>query len=369
MKVLIDARLYGLENAGLGRYVINLLGELAKIDSQNEYVILLRKKYFDRLKFPRNWQKVLSDFRHYSLIEQIRLPVAIARYKPDIVHFPHFNVPLFYSGPFVVTIHDLLMHRGKGKKATTLPVARYQLKRLAYWTVFRKAVKSSKKILVPSKTVKRELIDYYKIDKEKVIVTYEGVDKRIAVKKRASGVLRKYKIERQYFIYAGNAYPHKNIERAIEAVVQLKHLFAIVSARDVFTQRLQEHIRDLKAQKYVKLLGFVPDEELGVLLRNSVAFVYPSLSEGFGLPGLEAIAAGTLVLASDTPVFKEVYKDNVLYFNPLDLASIEKTMRKAIGLPEKEREKIIKKGQKFIKRYSWAKMAKQTLKVYESVLK
>lgn len=124
-------------------------------------------------------------------------------------------------------------------------------------------------------------------------------------------------------------------------------------------------ISDLNAQRYVKLLGFVPDEDLGVLFGKSVGFLFPSLSEGFGLPGLEAIAAGTIVLASDIPVFKEVYKDNILYFNPYDFSSIEKVMENAINMSKEERERLIEKSQKFIKRYSWAKMARQTFKIYE----
>jgi glycosyltransferase involved in cell wall biosynthesis len=104
---------------------------------------------------------------------------------------------------------------------------------------------------------------------------------------------------------------------------------------------------------------------LGILYQNSLAFIYPSLSEGFGLPGMEAIQAGTLVLASDIPVFQEVYKDNVLYFNPLDFSSIKKTIKNAMSMGKSNREKRISKAQSFIKKYSWTKMAKKTLETYE----
>src|SRR3990167_9619406 len=101
MRIVIDARLYGLENAGLGRYTMNLVQELAKLDKENEYVVLLRKKYFNELKLPRNWQKIEADFRHYSLTEQLKLPKMIKNIKPDLVHFPHFNIPLFFRGKYV----------------------------------------------------------------------------------------------------------------------------------------------------------------------------------------------------------------------------------------------------------------------------
>ena len=140
MKILIDGRLYGLENAGLGRYLMNLVGELSKIGTKNEYVLLLRRKYFDNLELPANWKKVLADFRHYSITEQFVLPGLINKENPDIVHFPHFNVPILYGGKFIVTIHDMLMHDFAGLSATTLPSPLYYLKRIVYKLVFRRAV-------------------------------------------------------------------------------------------------------------------------------------------------------------------------------------------------------------------------------------
>lgn len=175
MRILIDARLYGLENAGLGRYAMNLVDQLTKIDSKNEYIILLRKKYFDELKLPSNWEKVLADFKHYSLEEQIKLPKIIHKYEPDMTHFLHFNVPLLFNGRFVVTIHDMLMHKQKGKETTTLSLPLYYVKRIGYKKVFEHAIKSSVKIIVPSEFVKSEIINNFKVPKEKVEVTYEGV--------------------------------------------------------------------------------------------------------------------------------------------------------------------------------------------------
>lgn len=175
MRIVIDARFYGLENAGLGRYTINLINELQKLDGQNDYLVLLRKKYFDRLNFNSNWKKILVDIHHYSLAEQIKLPKLIEDLKPDLVHFLHFNVPVFYKGKFIVTIHDLLMHKQRGLEATTLTPSRYFLKRLGYKLVFRNAVKKALKVIVPSQAVKDEVSYYYKLDPEKVIVTYEGI--------------------------------------------------------------------------------------------------------------------------------------------------------------------------------------------------
>ena len=399
MKILLDGRFYGIENAGLGRYTINLIRELQNIDKENHYLVLLRKKYFNQLNFPENWEKVLADYRHYSFAEQIKLPKLISFLKPDLVHFLHFNVPIFYRGSFVVTIHDILMHGQRGLEATTLPLPSYYFKRLGYKLVFRRAVLGAKKIITPSNAVKKEIIDYYKIDSKKVIVTYEGLDEEVLENKDKKEVLGKYKLNNQYFVYAGNAYPHKNLKRAIEAILLLndilqkgmtyqhsinlrnklrsapeccyeereeKIILVIVSARNVFRERIEKIVKKMKAAEYIKVLDLVPDKELGSLYKNSLAFVFPSLSEGFGLPGLEAMAAGTLVLASDIPVFKEIYQGSVVYFNPYDFFSIEEAMKNVLQIDKEKREEIISKSQSFIKRYSWRKMAEETLKVYES---
>lgn len=368
MKILIDARLYGLENAGLGRYVMNLVDGLSQSDKKNDYVLLLTKKYFESLELPQNWKKVITDLPHYSVAEQIRLPQIIRKENPDITHFPHFNVPVSFNGKFVVTIHDLLMHKNVGLAATTLIPPLYFFKRLGYKTVFRKAVMKSLKIITPSTAIKKEVVDYYHVDPEKINVIYEGVDVHIGGGENAPKI---YRLEHPYFIYAGNAYPHKNLNRLIEAVVHLnknidqKVILAIVSARNIFTRRLQNEVKKANAEEFVKLLGFVPDADLGSLYKNSLGFVFPSLSEGFGLPGLEAMSTGTLVLASDIPVFKEIYKDKAIYFNPYDFSSIEKVMLRVTGMGKEERQEIVESGKDFAKSYSWAKMADETLKIYE----
>lgn len=175
MRIVIDGRFYGLENAGLGRYTINLVNELQKLDTMNEYFVFLRRRYFNRLNFNSNWKKVLVDINHYSLKEQIGLPKIIKKLKPDLVHFLHFNVPVFYKGKFIVTIHDLLMHKQKGLEATTLTPSRYFLKRIGYRFIFGNAVKKAVKVIVPSQAVKDEVCYYYKLSPEKVIITYEGI--------------------------------------------------------------------------------------------------------------------------------------------------------------------------------------------------
>jgi len=176
-----------------------------------------------------------------------------------------------------------------------------------------------------------------------------------------------------YFVYTGNAYPHKNLDRLVKAIVLLnqkkseKVVLKISSSRNVFTERLKKLIKDNNANSLVHLLGYVPDEKINILYKNSVAFVFPTLAEGFGLPPMEAINAGTLAVISDIPVLKEVYEDSVTYFDPMDINSIVESLNKALNMKNNERKIKIEYARRFIKRYSWEKMAKETLKMYESI--
>jgi len=372
MKILIDARLYGLENTGIGRYLVNLISELKVLAPEDEFTLLLKEKYYNNLKVPKNWKKVKAGLRQYTFEEQIFLPLLIKKCSPDLVHFPHFNVPIFWKGKFIATIHDMSMHY-QGKNATKLPLLVYLFKRIPYKYTFRHAVKRARKIIVPTYQVRDELINYFKIKPDKMEVTYEGVNESF-FKKSSKSILKKYKINGKYFIYVGNVYPHKNIDILIDAVLHLNKdrkdtvKLIIVCSRSVFTQRLRKTIKQKKANSLVKYLGFVPDEDLRSLYAFSEGFVYPSLAEGFGLQGLETMASGSLVLASDIPIFKEIYSEFAEYFNPKSLVSIVGCMESVLRMDNQKRIKKINTSNEFVKKYSWGKMAAHTLRIYQKVL-
>lgn len=178
----------------------------------------------------------------------------------------------------------------------------------------------------------------------------------------------------KYFVYTGNAYPHKNLDTLVDAIKVLndrsgtRFQLKIISGRSIFRDRLKKLIDNKGADSYIDLLGFIDDEKLKRIYKESLAFVFPTLDEGFGLPPMEAIKAGTLAAVSDIPVLKEVYQDSVFYFDPLDEKSIAEVLLKITQLKESERQNQIAKSQKFLSKYSWEKMAAETLKVYESVV-
>ncbi len=375
MKICIDARMYGLEHAGIGRYVSNLVGELShqpSIIDHHSFILLVRKRKFDEVKkeVGNKMKLVVLDAPHYSFKEQLLVPWVLLKLKPDLVHFPHFNVPVFYRGKFVVTIHDLIKHTSRGAETTTRNPLFYWFKYLGYKFVFNQAVKRATRILVPSKTIRQELVKTYNLPEERIVVTYEGVEdsfqSSIINHQSSTRVLNKYKIKKPFIVYTGSLYPHKNIERLIQSIKLLNQSsisLVIVCARNVFYERFKEKIKQARAEKFVTLVGFVPDEDLVLLYQQAEAFVFPSLSEGFGLPGLEAMATGLPVVCSNIPVLREIYGEAAEYFNPLDAKDMAEKI-KEVTSNTKTRERLIENGFKQVKKYSWRKMAKETLEVY-----
>lgn len=174
MRLGIDARFYGPLGKGIGIYTQKLIDQLQKLDQDNEYFIFLRQENFDLLQ-PQNpkFHKVLADYPWYSLKEQIFFPFKLYQYKLDLVHFLHFNVPLLYQKKFIVTIHDLI-HNQSSKNASSSNVLLFYIKKLIYFLIVKRAVKKAQKIITVSLFSKQIIIKQYKINPEKIIITYEA---------------------------------------------------------------------------------------------------------------------------------------------------------------------------------------------------
>lgn len=371
MRILIDARFYGLEHAGLGRYTINMVRELSKTDRVNKYVVLLRKKHFDQLNLPNNWVKVEFDIPHYTVREQLLLPRVINMYNPDIFHAFHVNVPILYTGKFVVTIHDLIQTNYQ-LQATTLPKFLYFIKSLAIKIAAYAAVKRSSAIIVPSKAVREDIREKYNTNSDIISVIYEGADNLVKTQKHARAK-KKLNISGDYLFYVGNAYPHKNVEILIDAVKTLitqgnKKIKLVVSgSRDVFKERLEKYANANGINKRVIFTGYVDDGELALLYRKALAFVYPSKMEGFGLQGLEAMRNKTILIASDIKVFKELYGKHAIYFDPDSKESLMSAIEKVRKMPKQEKDKIVEKARKYSYNFRWNIAARETLSIYNSL--
>lgn len=371
MKIGIDARM--IKATGIGRYTENLIKELAKIDQENQYIIFLKKDEFSYFKLPgKNFKKVLADFHWYSLKEQLKLPKIIAKEKVDLIHFSHFNVPFFYKGKFVSTIHDLTLHYFKNiKRGSIIHFLIYQLKHLFYKRIIRRAVKKSLKIFVPSKFTMKDLIKTLRVPQEKIVVTYEGGPSEDLLKKVPDNkVLEKFNIKSPFILYVGNAYPHKNLEGLVKSLKYLNQdvKLVLVGKIDKFYQKIKEEVLNFGFEKRVFFTDFVTDEELVALYKNARAFVFPSFNEGFGLPALEAMAFGLPVLSSSRSSLPEVLEESALYFDPNNPKDIALKISQIIK-NKRLRDELKEKGYNQVKKYSWKEMAQETLNIYKEVLK
>lgn len=366
MRIGIDVRLWN--ETGVGRYIRNLTEELYKIDKNNNYVLFCLKEDAEKIeKNFANWKITVADFRWHSIEEQIYFPKYLYRENLDLMHFPYFSLPIRYNKPFVVTIHDLIIYNFSTGKASTLPWPFYYLKLFFYKKIISRAVLKSKKIIVPNESVKKDIISVFPATKNKIAITNEGFDAKIQEGNASLGKVR----DKKYFLYVGNAYPHKNLDRLISAFEKFKSAnknnteLVLVGKNDFFYNLIEKKIKKEKLSD-IHILCNVSDADLGGLYAHAEALVAPSLAEGFGLPPLEAMASKCLVLASDIPAFKEVCKNNVIYFDPLDIKSIVKAMEKAYTLDKKEKEQYIARGVIRSGEFSWKEMAAQTLLTYES---
>lgn len=366
MKIGIDCRLAGRENAGIGRYIQNLVIRLPKQAPDLNFVFFFfTQKQADQVlpesKSLDNVEVVITPIKHYSFAEQYKLPDLFNRSKIDLLHVPHFNAPFFYDRPLVITIHDLLWHEQRGLQVTTLAWWKYWFKYFAYRQVVNHAISLARAIFVPAHTISRTVQRYYPQSQHKIVVTKEGVDRDLTKTAPHPAVKPK-----KYLLYVGSLYPHKNIDVVLHALSLLPdYRLKVVGARNIFQARTQQQIKQWQVQNRVELLGFITDPALKKMYQETTALIQPSLSEGFGLTGVEAMACGAPVIASEIPIFQEIYGPAALYFNPHSPISFVKAVRK---LEAANRSTLIKKGYKQAQQYSWDKMTAQTISTYRSIL-
>jgi len=363
MKIGIDARLYGTKHRGLGRYVKKLVDGLVSVDQKNQYVIFLTKDNIDEFEPQNNKvKKVLMDARWYSLKEQIIVTKVIKKEQIDLMHFPHFNVPLSYNQRFIVTIHDLIIDNFPDSRATNLPIWQYKIKLSVYKKILRHAVKKAEKIITPSQFVKDDLVGLYQVSPDKIKVIYEGYFLE-ETQKSSSAFVKKEPLK-PFLLYVGAFYPHKNLERLIKVFSRLnkdkKFQLVIAGKKDEFYQRLSKQIKD----DDIIFTGFVAESELKDLYQRAVLFVFPSLYEGFGLPTVEAQAHRLPVAASNQSCLPEILEDSVQYFNPEDEEDMFNKISQVLN-DQNLQQDLVKRGLENIQRFSWHRMVKETLEIYQ----
>lgn len=363
MKIVIDARESGTST---GRYVDKLIEYLHKLNPAHEIIVLAKTPRIKPLsELAPDFKIIKSDYKEFTFAEQLGLLRQISNLKPDLVHFTMTQQPVLYKGRSITTIHDLTTARFDNPAKNRLV---FKSKQRVYGWVIKKVARQSAYIITPSKYVKQDVAQYANINPNKILVAYEAAD-RIDIAAEPVPRLK----DKQFIMYVGRPLPHKNLDRLIDAFGLLKKkypdlMLALAGKMDANFRRIEARVTQKRMADSIVFTDFVSEGELKWLYQNTAAYIFPSLSEGFGLPGLEAMAHGAPVVSSNATCLPEVYGDAAYYFDPdntFDMASKISNVLSSAGL----RVELIKKGRDRAAKFSWQKMASQTQKVYESALK
>ncbi|HLC89387.1 MAG TPA: glycosyltransferase family 1 protein [Patescibacteria group bacterium] len=370
MRIGIDARMYGAKSTtGIGVYIKNLTDELFKIDQNNQYFLFMLDPAYSKFQPPsENIKKIKVNCPWYSWAEQIKMPLILWKYRLDLVHFPHFNVPIFYPKKFIVTIHDITPNFFPGPK-----VKKSLMRKFGYQVVMAAALKKSKKIIVISSHTKENLINHFKVKKEKIEVIYLGGSQGLNHQKIDQGATnemkKKYKITKPFLFYLGVWRDHKNLPGLIKAFEILKTKFkldfqlVLGGQPDSNYPEILEAINNSKFKNDIIAPGFIEQNDLPVFYQAAEIFVLPSFGEGFGLVALESLALGTPMAASKTTSLPEILGEAALYFNPADSEDMAQIIHQ-ISTNQNLRQILTKNGYEIIKKYSWQTCAQKTLAVY-----
>lgn len=364
--IVIDAR---IRQSSTGRYAARLLDHLQQIDSHNQYTVLI-KPGDPWQPEAANFDTLTCKYAQFSFnpLEQFGFAWQLYKLKPDLVHFTMTQQPMLYFGNIVTTTHDLTMFRFVRRGNTPLPV--FKLKMWLYRILFLWSHKKSTAIITPSKYVADDLINYQPSTEGKITVTYEASEPMHADKAvRPKAV----KANDRFIMYLGTAFPHKNLQKLIDAFSIIKESepdlkLVLVGKKEVHYQELEAYARKQKHHKDILITGFLPDEEARWLYEHCLVYAFPSLSEGFGLPAMEAIAHGAAVAAANASCLPEVYGPAAHYFDGNDPADMAIKIREVLN-NETLRKKLTTNGKKQLAKYSWRKMAKETLTVYKKLLR
>jgi glycosyltransferase involved in cell wall biosynthesis len=292
----------------------------------------------------------------------------LKRERVTLFHAPHYVLPPLVSCRSVVTIHDCIH----------LMFPQYLPGRLAHryaQTSISLASRRATRVLTVSESSKRDILKFVDIPANKIDVIYNAYDERFAVEPREEDVVRvreRYQLHDEFVLYAGNVKPHKNLERLIEAFQLVRgrgldHLKLVLIGDDISKYAsLRRAVHRHQLHKYVRFLGYLPEETLAVMYRLAGVFVFPSLYEGFGLPPLEAMASGTPVVTSNVSSLPEVAGDAAALVDPYDPRSIADGIYRVLT-DDRLRRELRTKGLARARQFSWEASVRRVREIYGEV--
>lgn len=355
MKIGIDLSPSEKDPAGIGQYALSLFTELCRLDSKNEYFVYTHSPFLFanaenrvvrvRKNYPANgvrWMWAVSKDVQKNELNLFISPSnhLFSKLFPRTIQFIHDLAPLCYPEFF-------------GRKAS-----------VKYKATVKLAVKNALKILTISETVQQEICELYPKVANRIDYIYPGVNQWVKLEnKDQASVLEKYNIDYDYILSLGTLEPRKNHTNTIKAFNEFKRKtlsplkLVVIGKKGWFFEEIYETVTKLGLDEEVIFLGYVPNQDLNTIIKNAKAFVFLSFYEGFGIPPIEALSLNVKTLVSDIPVFKEAYKDNVLYTDPHSSAKIAVSLQTILDSKGKKTDSFIKEN------YSWEKSASKLLTI------
>jgi glycosyltransferase involved in cell wall biosynthesis len=358
-----------LRYTGIGKYIRNLVENLAKLDRANRYILFGKASDAEICKLEEknfHWQAV--NLPLFSVKEQLLLPGEIQKKRLDIFHTPHFNLPLFSPVKRVVTIHDLIPLIFPRLYAS--PPARTY-----YRFMNAQVARRTTKVITDSENTRRDFLKFFRLPKERIEVIYGTLSERfrpVSDSKSLEEVKKKYGIGKKFLLSVGPHRPHKNLVMLVKVMALLKERgeidiqLVITGKKEGRFPQVEDVIGELNLRKEVLTLGSVSDEELVYLYNGASVFLFPSLYEGFGFPPLEAMACGTPVISSYISSLSEVLGSAALLANPYDSREWAGKIREILASRDLKKS-LRKKGLEKAKEFSSLASARATLRVYESL--
>jgi glycosyltransferase involved in cell wall biosynthesis len=370
VRVGFDARM--VDWSGIGRYSRNLLSALAEESPENTYVLFANRQNQRWLPGGAAFEPIFVDLEVFRLGSVLGMSTAIKRAKLDIFHSPHFASPFSKYCPVVNTIHDLI-------PLTFTKAMPGYFRRLRYRWLNKFALSRADALITVSGFTKGQILNSFRLDHERIFVVPlaadEGLEKYAGDGDQA-GVRARFSITNNYLLAFGNTKAHKNTAQLIKAFAMAKKK-ALTDGRRPQLVLVGSESAGLKLKPLAAHLGlidqdlvflpFVSDRELAALYQGALAFIMPSVIEGFGLPALEAMACGAPVVCSNQGSLPEVVGHAAAMFDPHDVGEMEKVISRVVQ-SQSEREDLARRGLERAKTFSWRKTAKATLEVYRRVL-
>ena len=338
----IDARMIGM--SGIGTYIQHLMGH-------GIYDVAVGNAEEIR-RYDKDVKVIPFDAPIYGLKEQLLFPTkAVKDVGVDIMHFPHYNVPVSYRGKYVTTVHDL----------THIVLPEFLGNRIKYYYakfLMSRTLKNAAHVFTVSENSERDIHDYFGISEDKISITYDAIDDDFCVKDKLEidYLYEKYGIsrEKKKLLYVGNLKPHKNLITLLKALKVLNRddVELLLVGKAFKSVDLEKQEEELGIREQVIHTGMVEKTELVDLYNIADIFVFPSLYEGFGIPPLEAMACGTPVIAANNSSIPEVCGDAAMYFDGSDEQSLAKEIKFLLNDNDKQ-QILISNGMRRIHMFSW----------------